>query len=98
MQVFYAVASSNSSNVIVLFLAQVMGTYFCAMVILMRMNMPLEYRCEKSTTAFVVVRASQSCALFFPAFVKIPLYNRAGVRRVWRDWGEERQGEGIGDY
>jgi hypothetical protein len=38
------VASSNSSNVIVLFLAQVMGTYFCAMVILMRMNMPLEYR------------------------------------------------------
>ena len=44
-KLFYAVASANSSNVIVLFLAQVMGTYFCAMVILMRMNMPLEYRC-----------------------------------------------------
>eukprot|EP00123_Amoebidium_parasiticum_P001095 comp12099_c0_seq2/m.6833 comp12099_c0_seq2/g.6833 ORF comp12099_c0_seq2/g.6833 comp12099_c0_seq2/m.6833 type:complete len:153 (-) comp12099_c0_seq2:302-760(-) len=43
-KVFHAVASSNSSNVIVLFLAQVMGTYFCAMVILMRMSMPLEYR------------------------------------------------------
>ncbi|KNC80081.1 hypothetical protein SARC_07551 [Sphaeroforma arctica JP610] len=43
-KVFYAVASSNSASVIVLCLAQVMGTYFCAMVILMRMNMPLEYR------------------------------------------------------
>eukprot|EP01134_Creolimax_fragrantissima_P000864 CFRG0864T1 len=43
-KVFYAVASSNSASVIVLCLAQVMGTYFCAMVILMRMNVPLEYR------------------------------------------------------
>ncbi|ESO99086.1 hypothetical protein LOTGIDRAFT_201453 [Lottia gigantea] len=41
---FYAIASSKSSNVIVLCLAQVMGMYFVSMILLMRMNMPLEYR------------------------------------------------------
>ncbi|KAK8402779.1 hypothetical protein O3P69_000835 [Scylla paramamosain] len=41
---FYAVSSSKSSNVIVLVLAHLMGMYFVSMVMLMRMNMPLEYR------------------------------------------------------
>ncbi|XP_063585748.1 Golgi pH regulator-like [Penaeus indicus] len=41
---FYAVSSSKSSNIIVLVLAQLMGMYFVSMVMLMRMNMPLEYR------------------------------------------------------
>jgi len=41
---FYAIASSKSSNVIVLCLAQIMGMYFVSMVMLMRMNMPPEYR------------------------------------------------------
>jgi len=41
---FYAIASSKSSNVIVLCLAQIMGMYFVSLVLLMRMNMPLEYR------------------------------------------------------
>uniref|UniRef100_A0A6A7G043 Golgi pH regulator-like n=2 Tax=Hirondellea gigas TaxID=1518452 RepID=A0A6A7G043_9CRUS len=41
---FYAVSSSKSSNIIVLVLAQLMGMYFISMVMLMRMNMPLEYR------------------------------------------------------
>ncbi|XP_067674623.1 Golgi pH regulator A-like [Haliotis asinina] len=41
---FYAIASSKSSNVIVLCLAQIMGMYFVSSVLLMRMNMPLEYR------------------------------------------------------
>jgi len=41
---FYAVSSSKSSNIIVLILAQLMGMYFVSMVMLMRMNMPLEYR------------------------------------------------------
>ena len=43
-QFFYAVSSSKSSNIIVLVLAQLMGMYFISMVMLMRMNMPLEYR------------------------------------------------------
>ena len=64
LQIFYAVASSNSSNVIVLFLAQVMGTYFCAMVILMRMNMPLEYRCVCAWG-----RAVQKCELSLGSFI-----------------------------
>ncbi|WAR05276.1 GPHR-like protein [Mya arenaria] len=41
---FYAIASSKSSNIIVLCLAQIMGMYFVSSVLLMRMNMPLEYR------------------------------------------------------
>lgn len=41
---FYAIASTKSSNVIVLFLAQVMGTYFLSSVVLLRMNMTAEYR------------------------------------------------------
>nr|CAG4643988.1 EOG090X06XN [Lepidurus arcticus] len=41
---FYAISSSKSSNVIVLVLAQIMGMYFVSSVLLMRMNMPLEYR------------------------------------------------------
>lgn len=41
---FYKISSSKSSNIIVLILAQIMGMYFCSSVLLMRMNMPAEYR------------------------------------------------------
>ncbi|KAL5499800.1 hypothetical protein EMCRGX_G011260 [Ephydatia muelleri] len=41
---FYAIASSKSSNIIVLCLAEIMGMYFVSSVLLMRMNMPEEYR------------------------------------------------------
>ncbi|KAH9635663.1 hypothetical protein HF086_001454 [Spodoptera exigua] len=41
---FYKISSSKSSNIIVLILAQIMGMYFCSSVLLMRMNMPPEYR------------------------------------------------------
>ncbi|XP_006825048.1 Golgi pH regulator-like [Saccoglossus kowalevskii] len=41
---FYAISSSKSSSVIVLALAQIMGMYFVSSVLLMRMNMPPEYR------------------------------------------------------
>lgn len=41
---FYAISSSKSSNVIVLALAQIMGMYFVSSVLLIRMNMPPEYR------------------------------------------------------
>lgn len=43
-QFFYKISSSKSSNIIVLVLAQIMGMYFCSSVLLMRMNMPSEYR------------------------------------------------------
>lgn len=43
-QFFYAISSSKSSTIIVLLLAQIMGMYFVSSVVLMRMNMPLEYR------------------------------------------------------
>jgi len=41
---FYAISSSKSSNIIVMALAQIMGMYFVSSVLLMRMNMPVEYR------------------------------------------------------
>lgn len=41
---FYKIASNKSSNIIVLALAQIMGMYFLSTVLLMRMNMPAEYR------------------------------------------------------
>uniref|UniRef100_A0A5K3EMY3 Golgi pH regulator n=1 Tax=Mesocestoides corti TaxID=53468 RepID=A0A5K3EMY3_MESCO len=41
---FYAIASTKSFNVIVLFIAHVMGTYFLSSVVLLRMNMTAEYR------------------------------------------------------
>ncbi|XP_014287476.1 Golgi pH regulator isoform X1 [Halyomorpha halys] len=41
---FYAISSSKSSNIIVLILAQIMGMHFVSSVLLMRMNMPPEYR------------------------------------------------------
>jgi hypothetical protein len=37
-------SSSKSSNIIVLILAQIMGMYFVSSVLLMRMNMPPQYR------------------------------------------------------
>lgn len=43
-QFFYKISSSKSSNIIVLILAQLMGMYFCSSVLLIRMNMPAEYR------------------------------------------------------
>lgn len=43
-QFFYKISSSKSSNIIVLVLAQIMGMYFCSSVLMMRMNMPAEYR------------------------------------------------------
>lgn len=44
IQFFYKISSSKSSNIIVLVLAQIMGMYCAASVLLMRMNMPPEYR------------------------------------------------------
>jgi len=41
---FHAVSSPYTSNVMVLLLAEVMGMYFTSCVILMRMNLPIEYR------------------------------------------------------
>ncbi|VDP89778.1 unnamed protein product [Echinostoma caproni] len=41
---FHAIASTKSSNVIVLLLAHIMGTYFVSSVLLLRMNMTAEYR------------------------------------------------------
>ncbi|KRT84110.1 hypothetical protein AMK59_641, partial [Oryctes borbonicus] len=41
---FYKISSSKSSNIIVLMLAQVMGMYFLSSILLLRMNMPPEYR------------------------------------------------------
>jgi len=41
---FHSVSSSKSSNIIVLLLAQLMGMYFCSSVLLMRMNVPANYR------------------------------------------------------
>ena len=38
---FIWISSSKSSNIIVLFFSQIMGMYFMAMVVLMRMNMPV---------------------------------------------------------
>ncbi|VDK85401.1 unnamed protein product [Onchocerca ochengi] len=41
---FYMISSSKSSNLIVLILAHIMGMYFVSSVLLMRMNMPHQYR------------------------------------------------------
>ncbi|TRY70051.1 hypothetical protein TCAL_05428 [Tigriopus californicus] len=41
---FTWISSPKSSNFIVLLLSQIMGMYFISMVILMRMNMPVQYR------------------------------------------------------
>jgi len=41
---FIWLSSSKSSNILVLFFSQIMGMYFMSMVVLMRMNMPPEYR------------------------------------------------------
>ncbi|CAJ0568730.1 unnamed protein product, partial [Mesorhabditis spiculigera] len=41
---FHAIASIKSSNVLVLFFAQLMGMYFVSTVLLMRMNVPSQYR------------------------------------------------------
>lgn len=43
---FHAIASTKSSNVIVLLLAHIMGTYFVSSVLLLRMNMTAEYRSQ----------------------------------------------------
>lgn len=41
---FIWISSPKSSNFVILFLSQIMGMYFVSMVLLMRMNMPVQYR------------------------------------------------------
>ena len=41
-----ALSSYISRSTLVLLLAQVMGMYFLSSVLLMRMNLPIGYRCE----------------------------------------------------
>jgi len=41
---FHALSSSKSSNLLGLLLAQLMGMYFVSSAVLLRMNMPLQYR------------------------------------------------------
>ncbi|XP_066151317.1 Golgi pH regulator isoform X1 [Euwallacea fornicatus] len=41
---FNKMSSNKSSNIIVLVLAQIMGMYFVSSVLLLRMNMPVQYR------------------------------------------------------
>ena len=41
---FIWISSPKSSNFLVLILSQIMGMYFVSMVLLMRMNMPVQYR------------------------------------------------------
>lgn len=41
---FNKMSSNKSSNIIVLILAQIMGMYFVSSVLLLRMNMPVQYR------------------------------------------------------
>lgn len=43
-KLFYNVSNARSSNLIVLFLAELMGMYFVSTVLLMRMNLPIQYR------------------------------------------------------
>eukprot|EP00126_Sphaerothecum_destruens_P007446 Sdes_comp19855_c0_seq1m12091 len=43
-KLFYAVSSSMSSNIVVLLIAEIMGMYFVSTVVLMRMNVPEQYR------------------------------------------------------
>ncbi|KAL6043624.1 Golgi pH regulator A, variant 2 [Balamuthia mandrillaris] len=44
MKLFHAYSNNVSSNSVILFLAHVMGMYFIASVLLLRMNLPLQYR------------------------------------------------------
>ena len=43
-KIFYAVSSSKSSDIIMLLLSEIIGMYFISMVLLMRMNVPEQYR------------------------------------------------------
>lgn len=42
---FKVVSRAFSSNNVILFLAHLMGLYFLSSVLLMRQNLPMEYRC-----------------------------------------------------
>eukprot|EP01006_Ploeotia_vitrea_P019219 TRINITY_DN51386_c0_g1_i1.p2 TRINITY_DN51386_c0_g1~~TRINITY_DN51386_c0_g1_i1.p2 ORF type:complete len:199 (-),score=90.46 TRINITY_DN51386_c0_g1_i1:48-596(-) len=44
MNLFHSMASETTSNLFILLLAEVMGMYFMSSVLLLRMNLPLQYR------------------------------------------------------
>ncbi|MFH4976242.1 hypothetical protein AB6A40_002951 [Gnathostoma spinigerum] len=65
---FYMISSSKSSNFIVLLLAQVMGMYFVSSVLLMRMNMPHQYRCSSAKSwKRGLARTVYALSMFCPA-------------------------------
>ena len=59
LQFFRETASTVSSNGLVLLLAQIMGMYFLSSVLLMRMNLPEEYRYTRTA---VRARKPEQCA------------------------------------
>jgi hypothetical protein len=71
-QIFSAVGSDKgvTSNSVVLLLAQVMGTYFVATVLMMRMSMPEQFRCVVSR------RGGSSAAAAAPA-AALPVLEQA---------------------
>ena len=66
-KLFHFFASAGSSHLVLLFMSQVMGTYFVSLVIMMRMNMPEQY----------VVASRPLCHLFV-----ITIFIRRGFTRL----------------
>ncbi|CAI2355907.1 unnamed protein product [Caenorhabditis sp. 36 PRJEB53466] len=83
---FVSISNIRSSNIIVLGFAQIMGMYFVSSVLLMRMNVPLEYR--TILTRILGVMRLLELVILLPLVLFKPTVQSQCIVSEWGTWSK----------